>query len=306
MSASLVLRTVKGAPLTNLEIDNNFSNLNVFSASIETSLSDLSDNVGVLTNLTTTATGNIVAAVNELDSNISDLVANVITTNSSGGISTAMIGAYQVTSAKMSNSGVTASTYGGSSQIPVIAIDGAGRITSAANIAVSLGTIAAQNANNVAITGGTVVGITTLTASGGSLEDMTSIASSDVTTATANVTSSLYVGAYNYKRVDLGTVSSNVTIDMSTGNYFKCSIQSGSTVYFLTNNAPAGTVTTGFVLEMSGGGAATVSLASLGSSDTKFQGGGHPTISSYTDLYSCITSDNGSTFLVLPIFVDGQ
>lgn len=44
--------TAKGAPLTNLEVDNNFSNINL--------------TVGVLTNLSTTAQGNLVVAINEI------------------------------------------------------------------------------------------------------------------------------------------------------------------------------------------------------------------------------------------------
>lgn len=50
--ATLVLRAVKGSPLTNQEVDGNFSNI-------------LSD-VGVVSALTTTAKSNIVAAVNEI------------------------------------------------------------------------------------------------------------------------------------------------------------------------------------------------------------------------------------------------
>jgi hypothetical protein len=61
MAASLILRTVKGTPLTNLEVDNNFSNLNAFGDVV-------SSNVGVLSALTTTITSNIVAAVNSIKS----------------------------------------------------------------------------------------------------------------------------------------------------------------------------------------------------------------------------------------------
>ena len=61
MAAILVLRTVKGSPLTNLEVDNNFSNLNTFGDVV-------SSNIGVLSALTTTSTGNIVFAVNSLKS----------------------------------------------------------------------------------------------------------------------------------------------------------------------------------------------------------------------------------------------
>jgi hypothetical protein len=61
MAATLVLRTVKGAPLTNLEVDNNFSNLNTFGDVV-------SSNIGVLSALTTTSTSNIVFAVNSIKS----------------------------------------------------------------------------------------------------------------------------------------------------------------------------------------------------------------------------------------------
>ena len=59
MSATLVLRTVKGTPLTNIEVDNNFSNLNTFGDVV-------SSNIGVLSALTTTSTSNIVFAVNSI------------------------------------------------------------------------------------------------------------------------------------------------------------------------------------------------------------------------------------------------
>jgi len=93
MAATLVLRTVKGTPLTNYEVDNNFSNLNTFGDVV-------SSNIGVLTNLTTTAKGNIVVAINEL----------------------------------AANSGVVATTYGGLTSIPVITVSSRGKITSASNV----------------------------------------------------------------------------------------------------------------------------------------------------------------------------
>ena len=76
MAATLVLRTVKGTPLTNLEVDNNFSNLNTFGDVV-------SSNIGVLSALTTTSNGNIVVAVNEINSKtgnvtiIDDTTSNV-------------------------------------------------------------------------------------------------------------------------------------------------------------------------------------------------------------------------------------
>ena len=70
MAATLVLRTVKGTPLTNLEVDNNFSNLNTFGDVV-------SSNIGVLSALTTTAKSNIVFAVNELKTNSAVTSANL-------------------------------------------------------------------------------------------------------------------------------------------------------------------------------------------------------------------------------------
>jgi len=66
MAATLTLRTVLGVPLTNAQVDNNFSNLNTFSSLVDS-------NVGVLTNLTTSAKGNIVVSINELNASITAL-----------------------------------------------------------------------------------------------------------------------------------------------------------------------------------------------------------------------------------------
>jgi len=59
MAASLTLRVPTGVPLTNAQVDNNFSQLNAFGNTINS-------NVGILSNLTTTATGNIVVSINEI------------------------------------------------------------------------------------------------------------------------------------------------------------------------------------------------------------------------------------------------
>lgn len=59
--ATLVLRTVKGSPLTNAEVDGNFSNIN--------------SEVGVVANLNTTLKSNLVAAVNEVQSGVTSTAA---------------------------------------------------------------------------------------------------------------------------------------------------------------------------------------------------------------------------------------
>jgi hypothetical protein len=82
----------------------------------------------------------------------------------------------------ISNTGVSAASYGTASSVPTLAINAQGQVTSASNTAISipnsqvtgLGTMSTQNANNVAITSGSIsgtpisgstVGGTTITAS---------------------------------------------------------------------------------------------------------------------------------------------
>jgi hypothetical protein len=74
MAATLVLRTVKGTPLTNIEVDNNFSNLSVFSSTVDS-------NVGILSNLTTASNGNIVVSINEINRTVLTGAANNIIIN---------------------------------------------------------------------------------------------------------------------------------------------------------------------------------------------------------------------------------
>jgi hypothetical protein len=66
----------------------------------------------------------------------------------------------------ITNTGVTAATYGSASSVPVVAVNAQGQITSATNTSIAiantqvsgLGTMSTQNSNSVAITGGTIDG----------------------------------------------------------------------------------------------------------------------------------------------------
>ena len=71
--------TVKGSPLTNAEVDNNFANLNVEVndttaniVGITFDVSNVSSNIGDLGLLDTTATNNVVVAINEVRASIVD------------------------------------------------------------------------------------------------------------------------------------------------------------------------------------------------------------------------------------------
>ena len=132
--------TAKGSPLTNLEVDNNFSNINV--------------TLGILTNLTTTAQGNLVVAINELvtsnatqNTQITLLTTNLATTNGNigvlSGLTTSNIGnLVSAVNELNASSGVVAATYGNATVVPVITVNAKGRITSAANATIDLSTFA--------------------------------------------------------------------------------------------------------------------------------------------------------------------
>lgn len=72
--------TVKGSPLTNSEVDNNFSNLNVEANLVDSKITgnvssintSITNNVGVLSSLTTTAQDNLVVAINEVKASAID------------------------------------------------------------------------------------------------------------------------------------------------------------------------------------------------------------------------------------------
>lgn len=162
MAASLVLRNVKGTPLTNYEVDNNFSNLNTFASLVDS-------NIGLLSALTTTSTSNIVFAVNSIKSgNLSQFgtttsadVAAVVSdetgtgnlvfangptitlTNATGlPLTTGIVGLGNNQTTRLNAnawSGVTATTYGGGTAIPIITVDIYGRVTSASNVSVISG-----------------------------------------------------------------------------------------------------------------------------------------------------------------------
>lgn len=199
--------TAKGSPLTNLEVDNNFSNLNITS--------------GVLTNLTTTAQGNLVVAINELvtsnatqNTRITLLTTNLETTNGNIGVLSGL------TTSNISNlvsavnelnasSGVVAATYGNATIVPVFTVNAKGQITSAANSTISLSPsgVAAATYGNATIIPAFVVG-----ADG----RITSVSNTTVALTPSGVTASTYGGTSVVPVIVIGTdgritSASNVT-----------------------------------------------------------------------------------------------
>lgn len=96
--------------------------------------------------------------------------ANPQTLTFGTGLGTGSYDGSAATTISIANTGVSASTYGSASAVPVFAVNAQGQITSVTNTNISiantqvtgLGTMSTQNANAVAITGGTATGFTNL------------------------------------------------------------------------------------------------------------------------------------------------
>ena len=184
--------TAKGTPLTNNEVDNNFSNLNIA--------------VGVITNLTTSNTGNIVVSVNELNSKIAVINSNTgLKTSLTTSNTTNLVSAINEINA---SSGVVANTYGGVGYVSAFTVNAKGRITSAANVVIN-------DISNFANTGAGGIGFT-LTTSGNSVYQA-NLSTSGVTAATygGNSTFAPQILVDEFGRV---TSASNVTVGMSLEN----------------------------------------------------------------------------------------
>lgn len=145
--ATLVLRNVKGSPLTNTEVDNNFSNLN-------SDINVISGNIGVLSSLTTTAKSNLVAAINEI---ASESTSNVtITGGTISGISNLVVAgnvtvSNTVTAANIVSTGNVYGSYlfGNGSLLTGISVDSTRIISgnSAISILTANGNISANVGN---------------------------------------------------------------------------------------------------------------------------------------------------------------
>jgi hypothetical protein len=167
--ADIVLRNVKGSPLTNQEVDDNFNNINVevgtkLTASTYTAADVLTkiktvDGSGSGLDADTidgfqSATGNTVSTVVVRDSN-GDFAAGTIT-------ATTFIG--NVTGNITGN--ITGTLTGNATNVVgTVAVNngGTGGTTqSSARTGLGLGTISTQNSNDISITGGSITGITDL------------------------------------------------------------------------------------------------------------------------------------------------
>lgn len=200
----------------------------------------------------------------------SGITDGAVTSNaiSDGVISVADVANYALTSIKLSNTGVVANTYGSSTVIPVLTIDGAGRVTSASNTSLTLGTISTQDSDNVTITGGSLSG--NITSSNANITGSSftgNITSSNVTITggsfTGNITSSnanIAGGTVYGTSLGVNTVSSSsnvTTINYNIGSVFLSTVTENTTITPTNFPSAQGIV----LLKLTNGGSKTISFA---------------------------------------------
>ena len=264
--AVIVLRSVKGSPLTIAEADANFNNLNTeVGTKLDTTSYTAADVLTKIKTVDGVGSGLDADLLDGLSSATANTVSTIVARDASGNFSAGTITASLTGNVTGNVTGTVTGTLSGNatnvSGVVAISNGGTGATSdSAARTALGLGTIATQAASNVTITGGSISGIT------------------DIAIADGGTGASTVVQA----RTNLGLVL-------------------GSDVQPFSNNltALAAVTTHGFFVKDSAGTALTRSIAASGSITVTNGDGvsGNPTITlSSTPEVSAIlkTGTNGS------------
>jgi hypothetical protein len=262
MAATLILRTVKGTPLTNLEVDNNFSNISTYANTIDA-------NIGLLASLTTTSTSNIVAAVNSIKSgNLSQFAS---TTSA------------QLLAMIPDETGSGSLVFATSPTLvtPVIGLATGTSAMLSANIGAAAGNVSGN------FTAGNFQ-------SAGNVNTASALFTGVVTAPTIVSTTSLTTKKIVETVTAIGNTGTAATIDLSTGTVFTATLNGNATLT-ITN---AGAVSS-FVLALTndGTGGRTVAFAYSGGSFKAPNGSvSRTTTANATDVWFFFTPNGGTTW----------
>ena len=166
--ASITLRTIKGSPLTNQEVDDNFNNINVqVNAALPAASYTAADVLAKLLTVDGTGSGLDADLLDGYNAATAATGNTIVLRNASGDITAGTVNATTVIANLTGNvtGNVTGTLNGNATNVSgTVAINNGGTGGSSATSARSnlgLGTMAIQNANAVAITGGTISGLGT-------------------------------------------------------------------------------------------------------------------------------------------------
>lgn len=236
--AQIILRSVKGSPLTIAEADANFSNLNTeVGQKLDADSYNPTDILNKLKTVDGAGSGldaDLLDGLNPTTSNtVSTIVARDISGNFSANVITASLNG-NVTGDVVGN--LTGTVTGNATNVNgVVAIGNGG--TGATTVQsvrsnLGLGTLALQNSNSVNITGGTITGITNLSiANGGTGASNASQARSNL-----GLTIGSDIQPFNSQLTAISAVSTNGIIVRSAANSFQTrTLVAGTNIASISN-----------------------------------------------------------------------
>lgn len=172
--ATIVLRNVKGSPLTNAEVDANFNNINTeVGSKLNSSSYTASDVITKLKSVDIYTADINVARLNGYNAATTNTVGTIVARDSNGDFSAGTITAVTLIGNVTGNitGNLTGTVTGNATNVNgTVAINNGGTggtTASSARNNLELGTLAIQNANSVSITGGSITGIAAIAISSG-------------------------------------------------------------------------------------------------------------------------------------------
>ena len=244
--AVIVLRSVKGSPLTIAEADANFTNLNTeLGTKLDATSYTAADVLSKLLTVDGPGSGLNADLLDGLNASSSDTSGNSVVTRNSGNFSAGTITASLVGNVTGNVTGnLTGTVTGNATNVDgIISINNGGTgATTAPNARTNLGlgTISTQASNNVSITGGSITGITDLAIADGGT------GASTVTQARTNL--GLVIGSdiqpFSNQLTALASVSSNgILIKTGTATAINRSIAAGNSIVVTNADGVSGNPT---------------------------------------------------------------